>query len=76
MFLSMHNTHSPIEAPPRFVAPYEKRPGFENETRKQTLSAMVSVVDESVKNITDALAERGFLDNSLVGMGERREEKK
>ena len=42
------NTDAPIEAPQRFVSLYSHF----NDPKKETFTAMVSVVDESVKNVT------------------------
>lgn len=61
MYLALHNTHGPIEAPKRFIDMYS----FDDE-KKNTFSAMVSVVDETVKNVTDALKEQGLWNNTLV----------
>jgi arylsulfatase B len=64
MYLALHNTHAPLEAPQRFLNMYSH---FANDTRKQTLSAMVSVVDESVANLTAALkAQPGMWENTLL----------
>lgn len=46
----LHNTHLPNEAPQRFIDLYNY-----NDTFKNTFYGMVSVVDETVANITTAL---------------------
>ena len=56
----MHNTHAPIEAPDRFVSMYHF-----NDTKKNTFLGMVSVVDETVQNVTQALKETGMWSNTL-----------
>lgn len=64
MYLALHNTHAPIEAPDRFISMYNF-----NDTqapRKNTFFAMVSVVDETVKNVTEALKKKGMWDNTLL----------
>ena len=45
----MHDTHAPLEAPWRFVAPYVE--AFPGDTKRQIFSGMLSFVDESVKNL-------------------------
>lgn len=47
---ALHNTHGPIEAPPEYEAFYTY-----SDTKRNTFDAMVSVVDRTVKNVTDAL---------------------
>jgi arylsulfatase B len=61
MFLSLHNTHAPVEAPERFVDLYDT-----GDALKDTFFAMVSVVDETMKNVTDALKSNGMWENSIV----------
>ena len=61
MYLALHNTHAPIEAPARFVSMYDT-----GDVKKDTFLAMVSVVDETVKNVTDALKAEGMWDNTLL----------
>eukprot|EP00939_MAST-03C_sp_MAST-3C-sp1_P005139 g5139.t1 len=62
LYLALHNTHAPVEAPERFVNMY---PDVEDE-EERTFLAMVSVVDESVRNVTDALKRSGMWNNSIV----------
>ncbi len=61
MYLALHNTHAPVQAPARFVALYNS-----TDPLKNVFSAMVSVVDESVRNVTEALRAAGMWDNTLV----------
>ena len=61
VYWAIHNTHAPIEAPQRFIDPY----AHFNDPRKETFSAMVSVVDESVKNVTDALQAAGMWEDTF-----------
>jgi len=62
IYWALHNTHAPIEAPQRFLDLY---PQFEADVKKQTFSAMVSVVDESVANVTSALHQSGMWEQTL-----------
>ena len=50
LYLALHNTHAPIEAPQRFVDLYS----FANP-KENNFNAQVSFVDETVKNLTLAL---------------------
>ena len=59
--VALHNTHAPVEAPERFVALYNTGDALKNK-----FLAMVSVVDESVRNVTDALVEAGMWNDTLL----------
>ena len=61
LYLALHNTHGPIQAPDRFVELYD----FEQQKRNH-FNAMVSVVDSTVANVTAALHRRGLYDNTLI----------
>jgi len=61
MYLALHNTHSPVEAPQRFIDMYDS-----DDSRKNTFMGMVSVVDETMQNITAALKARGMWENTLL----------
>lgn len=67
MYLALDNTHMPIEAPDRFISMYD----FNNSEAplKNTFFAMVSVVDETVKNVTEALKAKGMWDNTVFVWG-------
>ena len=54
-YWAIHNTHSPIQAPQRFIDQYTHF----GDPLKETFTAMVSVVDEAVKNVTVALKTKG-----------------
>ena len=60
LYFALHNTHGPIEAPRRFIDMYNFSLPLRN-----TFDAMVSVVDESVANVTRALRETGMWNNTL-----------
>jgi arylsulfatase A-like enzyme len=64
LYLALHNTHAPVEAPQRFINLYEGS-DFGNDTKKKAFSAMVSAVDESVFNVTEALKRNGFWESTL-----------
>ena len=61
LYLSLHNTHAPVEAPDRFVKLYDT-----GQALKDTFLAMVSVVDETVRNVTETLKKEGMWNNTLV----------
>lgn len=61
MYLALHNTHAPIEAPDRFVNMYNT-----GDKERDTFYGMVSVVDETMKNITNALKEENMWNNTLI----------
>ena len=50
LYFALHNTHAPCEAPTDFKSMYDF-----NQTLRNEFDAMVSVVDSSVKNVTNAL---------------------
>ena len=54
--------HSPYQAPQKAI---DKVKGIEDETRR-TYAAMVSVMDDSVKEVVDALDRKGLRDNTLI----------
>eukprot|EP01084_Bolivina_argentea_P010244 19074_1 len=60
LYYALHNTHSPIEAPPQYVKMYNF-----NQSLRNTFDAMVSVVDETVLNVTNALKKSGLWNNTL-----------
>ena len=57
---ALHNTHGPIEAPPEYEALYTY-----SDTKRNTFDAMVSVVDQTVKNVTDSLEANSMWQNCL-----------
>lgn len=57
---ALHNTHGPIEAPPEYEALY-----MYSDTKRNTFDAMVSVVDRTVKNVTNALKDSNMWHNCL-----------
>lgn len=64
MYLALHNTHAPVEAPQRFIDLYNNT--LWNGTLEATFNAQVSFVDEVVKNVTTELKSQGLWDNALV----------
>ena len=62
LYLALHNTHAPLEAPWKYVRQY----AHFNDTRREIFSGMLSYVDETVKNVTDELKANGMWENTLV----------
>lgn len=52
LYFAIHNTHNPTEAPVRFQQLYSK---LANWPTRQVFNAMISVVDETALNVTEAL---------------------
>jgi hypothetical protein len=66
LYVALHNTHAPIEAPADFVAMYN----FSLE-RQNNFDAQVSFVDHSVRNITDALKAKNMWDRCACEQASR-----
>eukprot|EP01063_Lacrimia_lanifica_P015903 TRINITY_DN22557_c0_g1_i1.p1 TRINITY_DN22557_c0_g1~~TRINITY_DN22557_c0_g1_i1.p1 ORF type:complete len:579 (+),score=146.98 TRINITY_DN22557_c0_g1_i1:55-1791(+) len=62
MYLALHNTHAPIEAPPEYEGLYH----FDQKLRN-TFDGMVSVVDKAVADVSAALkAKQGMWEDTLL----------
>ena len=66
LYLALHNTHAPIEAPRRLVALYNETAGFEGDPQKAVFAAMVSSVDETVLRVVTALKKNDMWDDTLL----------
>ena len=64
MYLSLHNTHMPCEAPPEFSLLYNYSDQSHNN-RRNIFDGMVSTVDSTVANVTRALKTSDMWTNSL-----------
>ncbi|XP_692237.2 arylsulfatase I [Danio rerio] len=62
IFLSLQAVHTPLKPPKEYIYPYRN---IGNVPRRK-YAAMVSIVDEAVRNITYALRKYGFYRNSVV----------
>ena len=60
LFVALHNTHAPIEAPPEYAALYNY-----TQTARNEYYGQVSFVDSTVANISAALHAKGLWDNTL-----------
>jgi hypothetical protein len=54
MYLALHNTHAPLEAPWSFVEPYSHL----GDAKREQFSGMLTFVDDTVGNVTAALKAR------------------
>lgn len=64
MFLSYQATHCPLEAPS-----YWKVKSVKDDTKEKArahMNALVEILDEGVKNVTNALKETGMWENTLL----------
>ncbi|XP_005795357.1 arylsulfatase I [Xiphophorus maculatus] len=62
IFLSFQAVHTPLQCPQEYIHPYKE---LENVARRK-YAAMVSIVDEAVRNITYALRKYGYYQNSVL----------
>ena len=63
LYLPSQDTHGPSEVPSSYLEPYERL--IEDPVRRQ-LAAKLSVLDELVKNVTEALEAKNMLKNTLI----------
>ncbi len=63
MYLSLHNTHAPFQVPDRFSNLYNFSDALQN-----TWSGMVSMVDETLLNVTSAFKRNNLWGNCLMIM--------
>ncbi|XP_060071412.1 arylsulfatase B-like [Ylistrum balloti] len=61
LYMAFQNVHDPIEVPKKFEDMY---PDIQNEGRRK-FSGMVTALDEAVGNITNKLAQKGMMDDTL-----------
>ena len=62
LYFAIHNTHNPTEAPVRFQQLYSN---FASWPTRQVFNAMVSTVDETALNVTEALRRAGLWQETL-----------
>lgn len=60
--LSLQAVHTPLQTPKSYIYPYRD---MANIARRK-LAAMVSTVDEAVRNVTYALRKYGYYRNSVI----------
>eukprot|EP00949_MAST-11_sp_MAST-11-sp1_P005247 g5247.t1 len=65
LYLAWHNTHTPNECPEEWR--YPSRPSFnDSNPERMTYNCMARILDDGVKNVTDALREAGMWEDSLL----------
>ncbi|KAM6919749.1 arylsulfatase I-like [Lycodopsis pacificus] len=62
LLLSLQAVHTPLQTPESYIYPYRD---MANVARRK-FAAMVSTVDEAVRNVTYALRKHGFYRNSVI----------
>ncbi|CAF97755.1 unnamed protein product, partial [Tetraodon nigroviridis] len=62
LLLSLQAVHTPLQTPKSYIYPYRD---MTNVARRK-LAAMVSTVDEAVRNVTYALRKYGYYRNSVI----------
>uniref|UniRef100_A0A4W5KR58 Arylsulfatase family member I n=1 Tax=Hucho hucho TaxID=62062 RepID=A0A4W5KR58_9TELE len=62
IYLSFQAVHTPLQSPREYIYPYR---GLGNVARRK-YAAMVSAVDEAVRNVTYALRKYGYYQNSVI----------
>lgn len=63
LYLAYQAVHSPAEVPEEYVSPYQSKNWT---TRRKIYGGMVTAVDEGIKNVTDALKEKGLYNDTLI----------
>jgi arylsulfatase A-like enzyme len=63
LYMAFENTHTPLQVPEHYRLPFTPP---SNNTDKSMIFGMVACMDESVKNITDALTEQGMMETTLL----------
>ncbi|CAE7482551.1 ARSB [Symbiodinium microadriaticum] len=63
LYQAWQGVHSPREAPPAYVKPYEHT--IEDPDRR-TFAGMVTAVDEGIGNVTRALEAKGMLSDAII----------
>jgi arylsulfatase A-like enzyme len=63
MYLAYQSVHSPDEAPQHIIDSFG---GTVANDHRRTFAAMVTALDDGVKNVTDALRETGQFDSTLL----------
>jgi arylsulfatase A-like enzyme len=64
MYVALHAPHSPFQAPQSNIADY--RPLYPSQSTRAVVAAMMKVVDNSIRQIVDALNARSFWEDTIT----------
>eukprot|EP01060_Flectonema_neradi_P022840 TRINITY_DN3105_c1_g1_i1.p1 TRINITY_DN3105_c1_g1~~TRINITY_DN3105_c1_g1_i1.p1 ORF type:complete len:494 (+),score=74.41 TRINITY_DN3105_c1_g1_i1:97-1578(+) len=62
MYFAFQNVHWPLQVP----SYYEKNFTHIRDTERRTIAAMVTIMDEGIRNVTDALKRNNLFDNTMI----------
>ena len=62
MYLAYQNVHWPLEVPSH----YENKFKHIHDTERRVIAGMVTILDEGIKNVTDALKRNEIFDNTMI----------
>jgi len=63
LYLAYQGVHAPAEVPQSYVDPYNKTIP---DPKRRTFAGMLSAVDEGIQNVTQALKQKGMLEETLI----------
>lgn len=64
MYLAFQNVHWPLEAPQEYLDRFAKTTG--GDKARQAVAAMAAILDDGVRNVTDALKRKGAWETTLL----------
>lgn len=64
MYYALHDTHAPLEAPWKYIAPFAAK--FPTDTKRSTFAGMCLYVDEALLNLTLSLKRVKMWDDTLL----------
>lgn len=66
MYLALHNVHQPVEAPPEMLEPFPSENYNSTNMDRRYYNAMHFSVDRVLANVTQALTQKGILNNTII----------